>query len=402
MARRVLHLRPRRRRGEGEGDVTSPRQVPVDETQVPFAEVVDDAASSADVVHDATPTPAPPKRRARRPRTTDGDPFSERLRALEREIDEVLAGIGTSAEPAVVSAARDATEELLAFYADVARAFRRGGMAEALIRVRMIGAADHVDDFGYDAAFAARVAPLLEFLYDRWWRVELSGAEHVPASGRVLLVGNHSGGFLPYDGLMLAHGVSTRRAGGGRDVRPLVEDFVYHFPGLGPVLTRLGAVRASAENAARLLAREHAIAVFPEGAKGVGKYYRERYRLQRFARGGFVTLALRTGAPLVPVAIIGAEEIHPIIAKSQWLARLLRMPYFPVTPTFPWLGLLGLVPLPTKWRIVFGAPLDLAGEHGRDAADDDLLVNRVKEQVRERIQRMVVETLRTRDSVFAG
>jgi 1-acyl-sn-glycerol-3-phosphate acyltransferase len=151
-----------------------------------------------------------------------------------------------------------------------------------------------------------------------------------------------------------------------------------------------------------LLAGEHAIAVFPEGAKGVGKYYRERYRLQRFARGGFVTLALRTGAPLVPVAIIGGEEIHPVIAKWNWVARILKVPYFPVTPTFPWLGLLGLVPLPTKWRIVIGAPLDLAGEHGRDAADDDLLVNRLKERVRERVQRMIVEALRTRDSVFAG
>jgi 1-acyl-sn-glycerol-3-phosphate acyltransferase len=297
---------------------------------------------------------------------------------------------------------REAAEELLAFYADLTRAFRRGGVAETFIRLRMIGTADHVDDFGFDAAFAARVQPLLELLYERWWRVELRGAEHVPSVGRVLLVANHSGGFLPYDGLMLAHGLRTRRPGGGREVRPLVEDFVYHFPALGPVLARLGAVRASAANAGRLLASEHAVAVFPEGAKGVGKYYRERYRLQRFARGGFVTLALRTGAPIVPVAIIGAEEIHPVIAKWHWLARLLKLPYFPVTPTFPWLGALGLVPLPSKWRIVCGAPIDFAAEFGRDAADDDLTVNRLRERVREHVQRMVVEALRTRDSVFAG
>jgi 1-acyl-sn-glycerol-3-phosphate acyltransferase len=344
----------------------------------------------------------PKRRRSPRAGRAMADPFSERLRVLEQEIDQALAGAGTVEEHAVVSVARDGVEDLLAFYADVARAFRRGGAGEALIRLRMIGTADHVDEFGYDAAFAARVAPLIEFLYDRWWRVEVSGAEHVPATGRALLVANHSGGFFPYDALMLAHGLHTRREGAGRDVRPLVEDSAYRFPGLGPLLARLGAVRASAENAARLLAREHAVAVFPEGAKGVGKYYRERYRLQRFARGGFVTLALRTGAPLVPIAIIGAEEIHPVLAKWQWLARLLNLPYFPVTPTFPWLGLLGLVPLPTKWRIVFGAPLDLAAEYGPEAAEDDLLVNRLKERVREQIQRMIVDALRMRDSVFAG
>jgi 1-acyl-sn-glycerol-3-phosphate acyltransferase len=411
MARRVLHLRPQggRRPDGAEGEAR--REGGADDATDAVAEAAGDEATTVDAasppaapVDDATSAratkvPRPKRRKPRRTPDPAADPFTERLRALEREIDEVLAGVGTPSERGVVTVTRDAAEELLAFYADLARAFRRGGVGEMIIRLRMIGTADHVDDFGYDAAFVARVAPVLEFLYDQWWRVELSGAEHVPATGRVLLVANHSGGFFPYDGLMMAHGLRTRR---GREVRPLIEDFAYHFPGIGPLLARLGAVRASAENAARLLAREHAIAVFPEGAKGVGKYYRERYRLQRFARGGFVTLALRTGAPLVPVTIIGGEEIHPVIAKWQWLARILKVPYFPVTPTFPWLGLLGLVPLPTKWRIVFGAPLDLAAEHGRDAADDDLLVNRLKERVREHIQRMIVDALRTRDSVFAG
>ncbi|MBI3768174.1 MAG: 1-acyl-sn-glycerol-3-phosphate acyltransferase [Deltaproteobacteria bacterium] len=405
----MLHLRPQARRRPDGAEGEAPREGGAEKATDAVAKAVGDGATTADAassppVDGATRAreakASRPKRRAPRvTRDPAADPFTERLRALEREIDEVLAGVGPSAERGVVTVTRDAAEELLAFYADLARAFRRGGVGEVIIRLRMIGTADHVDDFGYDAAFAARVAPVLEFLYDQWWRVELSGAEHVPTKGRVLLVGNHSGGFFPYDGLIMAHGLRTRH---GREVRPLIEDFAYHFPGIGPLLARLGAVRASAENAARLLAREHAIAVFPEGAKGVGKYYRERYRLQRFARGGFVTLALRTGAPLVPVTIIGGEEIHPVIAKWQGLARILRVPYFPVTPTFPWLGLLGLVPLPTKWRIVFGAPLDLAAEHGRDAADDDLLVNRLKERVREHIQRMIVEALRTRDSVFAG
>lgn len=341
--------------------------------------------------------PAPTRARKHRP-----DPFGERLLALEREIDEALTRAGGMVDHGLATLARSAAEELLAFYADLARAFMSGGVGEAFIRLRMIGTAERVDDFGCDSAFRARIAPALRFLYERWWRIEISGADNVPLSGRVLLVANHSGGFFPYDGLMLAQALREHHPDGGREVRPLIEDFIYHFPFLGPLMVRAGAVRASAENAERLLSREQAIAVFPEGAKGVGKYYRERYRLQRFGRGGFVTLAMRTTAPLVPVAVIGGEEIHPVVAKWQWLARVLNLPYFPITPTFPWLGLLGLVPLPTKWRIVFGAPIDLAAQHGARAYEDDLLVNRLKEQVREHIQRMLIEGLRARDSVFSG
>jgi 1-acyl-sn-glycerol-3-phosphate acyltransferase len=290
---------------------------------------------------------------------------------------------------------------MLGFYADLGRAFMRGGLPAAFVRMRMIGTAETVDDFGYDPAFHARVRPLTRLLYDQWWRVEATGLEHVPMTGRLLLVGNHAGGIFPYDGVMIAEALRAHHPGGGRHARPLVEDFVYQTPFLGPLLARTGIVRASSQNARRLLTREEAVIAFPEGAKGLGKYYRDRYRLQRFARGGFVSLALQTGAPLVPVAVVGAEEIHPVLARWQWVARSLDLPYFPVTPTFPWLGALGLVPLPTKWRIVFGAPIDLAAEHGPDAHRDELLVNRLKEEIRERIQRMVVSALSERDSVFA-
>ena len=330
------------------------------------------------------------------------DRFAEQLRALEREIDEALARAGGSVDGGVVMRAREVAEEVVAFYADLARAFGQGGLEALFVRLRMIGTADEVDEFGYDPGFRAQIAPLLRFLYDRWWRVELLGVDNVPASGRVLLVANHAGALFPYDALMLAHALAEHYPAGSREVRPLVEDFVYHFPVVGPLLARAGVVRASQDNAERLLTRESAVAVFPEGAKGLGKYYRERYRLQRFGRGGFVTLAMRSAAPLVPVAIIGAEEVHPVIAKWQWLARLLDLPYFPVTPTFPWLGVAGLIPLPTKWRIIVGAPIDVAAEHGSGAHEDELLVNRIKEQVRDRIQRMVIDGLRERDSVFAG
>jgi 1-acyl-sn-glycerol-3-phosphate acyltransferase len=356
---------------------------------------------------DSSGAESPRPRRARRGRKRDQtrpahDRFAEQLRALEREIDEALARAGGSVEGGVLIRARDVAEEVVAFYADLARAFGQGGVEALFVRLRMIGTADQVDDFGYDPAFRAQIAPALRFLYERWWRVELLGVDNVPASGRVLLVANHAGALFPYDALMLAHALAEHYPPSGREVRPLIEDFVHHFPFVGPLLARAGMVRASQENAERLLAREAAVAVFPEGAKGLGKYYRERYRLQRFGRGGFVTLAMRSAAPLVPVAIIGAEEVHPVIAKWQWLARLLDLPYFPITPTFPWLGLAGLIPLPTKWRIIFGAPIDIAAAHDPGAYEDELLVNRVKEQVRDRIQRMVIDALRERDSVFTG
>jgi 1-acyl-sn-glycerol-3-phosphate acyltransferase len=277
----------------------------------------------------------------------------------------------------------------------------RGGLGAAVVRLRMIGTAERVDDFGYDPAFHARLLPLTRLLYEQWWRVEATGLEQVPLTGRLLLVANHSGGLFPYDGMMIAEALRAHHPGGGRQARPLVEDFVYQMPFLGPILARTGIVRASSQNARRLLAHEQAVIAFPEGAKGLGKYYRDRYRLQRFARGGFVSLALQTGTPIVPVAVVGGEEIHPVVARWQWLARGLDLPYFPVTPTFPGLGLLGLVPLPTKWRIAFGTPIDLAAAHGPDAHRDELLVNRLKEEIRERVQRMVVALLADRESVFA-
>lgn len=371
------------------------------------AAVTKAAAAAAGTLGGSAPgagAPAAPKKTTRRraARTAASrDPFSVRLRSLEREIEEALQEVGGDG-PGVGAALQRTGEQLLSFYADLARALVDGGVEAAFVRLRMIGTADAVDDFGFDAGFHERVEPLLRFLHDRWWRVESTGIRHVPRAGRAMLVANHSGGSMPYDGLMIAHALEARRAGRGRAARPLVEDGAYHFPFAGSPLARLGVVRASAANAERLLASDQAIVVFPEGAKGSRKYYRDRYRLQRFARGGFVSLALRTGTPLVPVAVVGAEEIYPVLLRWQWLARVLGVPDFPVTPTFPWLGLLGLVPLPTKWRLVFGTPIDLVAEYGADAYDDELLVNRVKESVRERVQRMLIDALRERDSVFTG
>lgn len=266
-------------------------------------------------------------------------------------------------------------------------------------RFAMRNRSAQVDDFGRDPVYAARLEALLDFLYLRYFRVETSGIEQVPARGRALLVANHSG-MLPYDGTMVMHAVH-REHPARRDVRPLFEDFVFHFPYLGTFINRLGGVRASQSNAERLLGRDEVIVVFPEGLKGVGKLYRQRYQLQRFGRGGFIKLALRTRSPVVPVAILGAEEAHPILAKITWPSGAVDLPYLPVTPTFPLLGPLGLLPLPSKWYIRFGEPIDL-GEYGPDAAADRILVNKLADTVRSRIQAMV-DALRTqRKSVVFG
>jgi 1-acyl-sn-glycerol-3-phosphate acyltransferase len=135
--------------------------------------------------------------------------------------------------------------------------------------------------------------------------------------------------------------------------------------------------------------------------KGVGKHFKNRYRLARFGRGGFVRLALRTGAPMVPTAVVGAEETHPILAKADWVGRPFGLPYFPITPTFPILGLLGTIPLPTKWSIDFADPIETAG-YGPEGADDVILVNRLSEQVRETIQRMIDGRLARRHSIWFG
>jgi 1-acyl-sn-glycerol-3-phosphate acyltransferase len=166
-------------------------------------------------------------------------------------------------------------------------------------------------------------------------------------------------------------------------------------------MSRIGGVRACPENAERLLAKESLVAVFPEGVKGIGKLYRDRYRLQRFGRGGFIRLCLRTGTPLVPCAVVGAEEASPLLYRDETVSKMLGLPYLPVTPTFPLLGPLGLLPAPTKWRIRFGEPIRFDG-HGAEAAEDPVLVGRLAERVRAGIQRMLDELLTERKNVWLG
>jgi 1-acyl-sn-glycerol-3-phosphate acyltransferase len=259
---------------------------------------------------------------------------------------------------------------------------------------------EDVDEFGLDPTYEARFIPLFDFLYKHYFRVEAQGTANIPEQGRCLLVSNHSGGPLPYDGLMLRTTL-RREHPSARELRWLAEDFLYYLPFAGAMMNRLGAVRACQENAERLLARGTLLAVFPEGAKGIGKLYRDRYKLQRFGRGGFVRLALRTQTPIVPSAIVGAEEANPMLHRIEYMTKTLGVPYFPITPTFPALGPLGLLPAPTKWKVAFGEPISFDG-YGPEAADDEILVRRLADRVRATIQSMLESTLAARRSIWFG
>jgi len=253
------------------------------------------------------------------------------------------------------------------------------------------------DEWGFDEEFTELVEPFFAFLYETWWRVRVEGAERVPAHGRALLTANHAG-ILPWDATMISVAL-LREHPLPRNPRFLVLNWAFDLPWVSSGMRKVGGVVASPFNAMRLLEQDHLVAVFPEGVKGTGKPYSERYRLQRFGRGGFVEIALRTGAPIVPVAVVGSEEIYPKLADLPWVARLIGAPYFPVTPTFPLLGPLGVIPLPSKWRIEFLDPIETAS-HGPEGAEDRALVLELSERVRDQIQQALYANLVKRGPAF--
>jgi 1-acyl-sn-glycerol-3-phosphate acyltransferase len=254
-----------------------------------------------------------------------------------------------------------------------------------------------VDEFGYDAAFTTAVAlPAARALATRWFRTTVRGADALP-DGPALLVANHAG-TLPLDGAMIQLAVHDADPA-NRVLRMLAADRMFATPVLGELTRRMGATLACAEDVDRLLAAGHLVLVFPEGFKGIGKPYRDRYRLQRFGRGGFVAAALRAKVPIVPVAVVGSEEIYPKLGEIRGLAELLSVPYFPITPTWPWLGPLGMVPLPSRWVIDVGAAIPTEG-YPDDAADDPSVVLDLTDAVRQRIQQRLHELLAERGSAF--
>ncbi|MHB8341685.1 MAG: lysophospholipid acyltransferase family protein [Mycobacteriales bacterium] len=269
--------------------------------------------------------------------------------------------------------------------------------ALAFLRRRLTGDYE-VDEFGFDADLTDHVlVPAARPLYDRWFRVETRGLDNVPDSGGALVVANHSG-TLPVDAIMTAVALLDHHPA-RRHLRMLAADLVFTLPVFAPMARKTGNTLACTADAERLLAGGELVGVWPEGFKGIGKPFRERYKLQRFGRGGFVSAALRTGTPIIPCSIVGAEETYPMIANVGTLARLLGLPYVPVTPTFPLLGPLGLIPLPSKWIIEFGEPIPTAS-YGAAAAEDPMLVFNLTDQVRETIQHTLYSLLMARRSVF--
>jgi 1-acyl-sn-glycerol-3-phosphate acyltransferase len=265
----------------------------------------------------------------------------------------------------------------------------------AFLRRRVTGEFE-VDEYGFDAEVTERfLLAALRPIAQKWFRVEVRGAENIPTDGGALVVSNHSG-TVPVDGLMTMVSIHDTT---GRNLRALGADLVFRMPLVGEMARKSGATLACNEDAQRMLGGGELVGVWPEGFKGIGKPYADRYKLQRFGRGGFVSAAIRTGVPIIPCSVVGAEEIYPLVGNVPSLARLLGVPYIPITPFFPLLGPLGLVPLPSKWLIEFGEPIR-TDTYDEGAADDPMLVFNVTDQVRETVQQTLYTLLMQRRSVF--
>ncbi len=322
----------------------------------------------------------------RRPSMLSGQDYtgapSQDIAAVVREIDEHRNRVMSTDAPAQ-------TNEL---------ARRVAGVAEFLRR-RLTG--DYpVDEFGFDPHLNdALVIPVLRALFRSWFRVDVSGIENLPETGAALVVANHAG-VLPFDGLMASvavHDLHPAR----RVLRLLAADIVFDYPMLGQAARRAGHTIACCDDAHRLLSSGELTAVFPEGYKGLGKRFNDRYKLQRFGRGGFVSAALHASAPIIPCSIVGSEEIYPMIGNLKLLARLFGLPYFPITPLFPLGGPVGLIPLPSKWHIAFGEPILTSG-YKQCAREDPMLIFELSDHVRETMQRTIYRLLMNRRNAFLG
>jgi 1-acyl-sn-glycerol-3-phosphate acyltransferase len=275
---------------------------------------------------------------------------------------------------------------------------RRLADAAEFVRRRAAGEYEVDPESGFDPELnRAVLMPAARALYRGWFRVQMRGLEHVPSAGPAMVVANHSG-VLPLDAVMLQVGLLDEHPA-ARSLRMLSADLVYSVPLIGRVARASGHVSASPDEAERLLSAGELVGVFPEGFKGIGKPFSDRYHLQRFGRGGFARIAIQTGVPLIPVAIVGAEEIYPMVANWPELAAKLNLPYFPITPLFPWFGLLGAVPLPSKWLIEFCDPVPTNG-FTPDQCDDAEVIAELADKVKDTIATKIDELLAERGPAF--
>jgi 1-acyl-sn-glycerol-3-phosphate acyltransferase len=250
------------------------------------------------------------------------------------------------------------------------------------------------DPFGLDRTFRMRWLPALRFFFERYWRIEVSGMEHVPAMGSALIAANHSGA-VPADAFMLAGALELRHPE-QRCLRVLYDKFVDELPLVGPVYNRLGGVSASFANAEQLLRRGEIVGLFPEGIAALEKRWPERYQLRPF-KSGTARLSVRTGSPIVPVAIVGAEEAYPVVARLYRTGRVVGVPWIPVTPLFPLCGLAGVLPFPTKWYMRFCAPIEPPSLDRRSEED---AVSELTGRLRETIASALGDLLAKRRSIF--
>ncbi|MFN8544768.1 MAG: 1-acyl-sn-glycerol-3-phosphate acyltransferase [Candidatus Binatia bacterium] len=304
--------------------------------------------------------------------------LARRLATLEQQVESALEGRGAAGVAGVPPVVGEAIDEALAGYARLRR-WLFGDVGEVDGGLPSIG---------------------LRALYRYWWRVDARGLERIPDHGRVLIVANRSAALLPYDALMLPVALALDHPT-HRRVHPLVDERLIAMPLIGALFGRLDALTAAPGTLRRLLQDEEAVIVFPEGRVAATKPFGQRYRVGRFGRPSALRVAIETGTPIVPVGVIGAEETQPVLARVGGLERL-GIPPLPVTPTFPWLGPWGLLPLPTKWTIHAGDALDVAAEYPAGQANDPAAVRRLRDQVRERLQGVVSEGLRRRRGLFSG
>jgi 1-acyl-sn-glycerol-3-phosphate acyltransferase len=289
---------------------------------------------------------------------------ARRLLALERQVEEALGGPPAEEGPSLVETAAD---DLLSAYSHVSRWIA-----------------------GEEAPGTGIGSAALRALYRYWWRVDAVGLERVPRHGPVMVVANRASALPPYDAFMIA--VALQGANPERPVHPLVDDWLLRLPVARQTLDALGALPATAGRAKKLLEAGGAAIVFPEGKEALAKPTARHYRVSRFGRTPLLRAAVQTGTPIVPIAVIGSEEVHPVLCRLDAIGRPLGLPALPLTA--------GFVPLPTKWTLYVGEPLDVGGRLRPEDADDREQMRLLRDQIRERLQALVSEGVRRRRGLF--